>query len=61
MFTRAHGCEPDAPRHPSREALAWRDEPVTLRWVLMPLIKEPARRNGLIGFLREMADGGTGR
>jgi hypothetical protein len=47
--------------HPSREALAWRDEAVTLRWVLMPLIKEPARRNGRIGFLREMADGGTGR
>jgi hypothetical protein len=29
--------------------------------MLMPLIKEAARRNGLIGFLREMADGGTGR
>ena len=34
---------PARPRHSSGEALTWRDEPVTLRWVLMHLIEETAR------------------
>jgi Protein of unknown function (DUF664) len=42
-------------------ALTWRDEPVTLHWVLMHLIEETARHNGRIDILREMADGATGR
>lgn len=46
---------------PSRGALSWRDEPVTLRWVLFHLIEETARHNGHIDILREMADGVTGR
>lgn len=41
--------------------LSWRNEPVTLRWVLMHLIEETARHNGHIDLLREMADGLTGR
>jgi uncharacterized damage-inducible protein DinB len=45
----------------SRGTLGWRDEPVTLRWVLMHLIEETARHNGHIDILREMADGVTGR
>lgn len=47
-------------RHPWREALTWRDEPVTQRWVLRHLIKETARHNGRIGILKELA-GATGR
>lgn len=46
---------------PSRGGLSWRDEPVTLRWVLFHLIEETARHNGHIDILREMADGVTGR
>jgi uncharacterized damage-inducible protein DinB len=46
---------------PSRGALSWRDEPVTLRWVLFHLIEETARHNGHIDLLREMADGVTGQ
>lgn len=45
----------------SRGTLSWRNEPVTLRWVLMHLIEETARHNGHIDLLREMADGLTGR
>ena len=45
----------------SRGALSWRNEPVTLRWVLMHLIEETARHNGHIDLPREMADGLTGR
>ena len=46
---------------PSRGALSWRDEPVTLRWVLFHLIEETARHNGHLDILREMADGVTGQ
>jgi uncharacterized damage-inducible protein DinB len=46
---------------PSRGDLGWRDEPVTLRWILMHLIEETARHNGHIDILREMADGVRGR
>jgi uncharacterized damage-inducible protein DinB len=46
---------------PSRGTLSWRDEPVTLRWILLHLIEETARHNGHIDILREMADGVTGR
>ncbi len=45
---------------PSAGALGWRDEPVTLRWILFHLIEETARHNGHIDILREMADGVTG-
>jgi uncharacterized damage-inducible protein DinB len=45
----------------SRGTLSWREEPVTLRWVLFHLIEETARHNGHIDILREMADGVTGR
>jgi uncharacterized damage-inducible protein DinB len=45
----------------SKGRLDWRDEPVTLRWVLFHLIEETARHNGHIDILREMADGVTGR
>jgi uncharacterized damage-inducible protein DinB len=45
----------------STGALDWRQEPVTLRWVLMHLIEETARHNGHIDILRELADGQTGR
>jgi uncharacterized damage-inducible protein DinB len=46
---------------PSRGTLSWREESVTLRWVLFHLIEETARHNGHIDILREMADGVTGR
>jgi uncharacterized damage-inducible protein DinB len=46
---------------PSRGPLAWRDEPVTLRWILFHLVEETARHNGHLDILREMADGVTGR
>src|ERR1700678_1150823 len=45
---------------PSRGELAWRTEPVTLRWVLFHLIEETARHNGHIDILRELADGTRG-
>ena len=45
---------------PSRGKLAWRTEPVTLRWILFHLTEETARHNGHIDILREMADGVTG-
>jgi uncharacterized damage-inducible protein DinB len=45
----------------SRGQLAWRDEPVTLRWILFHLVEETARHNGHIDILRELADGVTGR
>ncbi len=46
---------------PSRGPLSWRDDPVTLRWILFHLIEETARHNGHLDILREMADGATGR
>ena len=46
---------------PSRGQFSWRDEPVTLRWILFHLIEETARHNGHIDILRELADGTTGR
>lgn len=46
---------------PSAGKLSWREEPVTLRWVLFHLIEETARHNGHIDILRELADGVTGR
>lgn len=46
---------------PSAGDLDWRDEPVTLRWILFHLIEETARHNGHIDILRELADGVTGR
>jgi uncharacterized damage-inducible protein DinB len=46
---------------PSKGELSWRDEPVTLRWVLFHLVEETARHNGHIDILREMADGVRGR
>ena len=46
---------------PSKGALAWRTEPVTLRWVLFHLTEETARHNGHIDILRELADGARGR
>jgi uncharacterized damage-inducible protein DinB len=46
---------------PSRGALDWRAEPLTLRWILFHLIEETARHNGHIDILRELADGGRGR
>ena len=46
---------------PSRGALEWRAEPVTLRWVLLHLAEETARHNGHLDILRELADGARGR
>ena len=46
---------------PSRGQLAWRTEPVTLRWVLFHLTEETARHNGHLDILRELADGARGR
>jgi uncharacterized damage-inducible protein DinB len=46
---------------PSKGALAWRTEPVTLRWILFHLIEETARHNGHLDILRELADGVRGR
>jgi len=45
---------------PSRGRLGWRDEPVTLRWILFHLVEETARHNGHIDILRELADGSRG-
>jgi Protein of unknown function (DUF664) len=45
----------------TRGTLGWREEPVTLRWVLCHLIEETARHNGHIDILREMAGGVTRR
>jgi len=45
---------------PTKGTLTWRDEPLTLRWILYHLIEETARHNGHIDILREMADGVTG-
>ncbi len=42
---------------PSRGALDWRAEPVTLRWILLHLIEETARHNGHLEILRELPDG----
>jgi uncharacterized damage-inducible protein DinB len=44
----------------SRGSLGFRDEPVSLRWILLHLIEETARHNGHIDILREMTDGETG-
>ena len=44
----------------SRGALDWRDEPVTLRWILFHLTEETARHNGHLDVLRELADGARG-
>jgi len=46
---------------PSRGALGWRAEPVTLRWILFHLTEETARHNGHLDILRELADGARGR
>ena len=46
---------------PSKGALGWRSEPITLRWILFHLIEETARHNGHIDILRELADGTRGR
>ena len=46
---------------PSRGALGWRTEPLTLRWILFHLTEETARHNGHIDILRELADGARGR
>ena len=46
---------------PSRGALDWRAEPVTLRWILLHLTEETARHNGHLDILRELADGTRGR
>ena len=46
---------------PSRGPLEWRDEPVTLRWILFHLVEETARHNGHLDILRELADGTRGR
>ena len=46
---------------PSRGALGWRTEPLTLRWILFHLTEETARHNGHIDILRELADGTRGR
>jgi hypothetical protein len=46
---------------PSKGALGWRTEPVTLRWILLHLTEETARHNGHIDILRELADGTRGR
>lgn len=45
----------------SRGPMGWRDEPVTLRWIIMHMIEETARHNGHLDILRELADGATGR
>lgn len=45
---------------PSAGPLGWREEPVTLRWILFHLIEETARHNGHLDLLRELADGVTG-
>ena len=52
------GLDLDAP---SRGQLEWRDEPVTLRWILLHLTEETARHNGHLDILRELADGARGR
>jgi hypothetical protein len=44
----------------SRGPLSWRNEPLTLRWILHHLVEETARHNGHLDILREMADGVTG-
>ncbi|HUJ06964.1 MAG TPA: DinB family protein [Streptosporangiaceae bacterium] len=44
----------------SKGELEWRDEPVTLRWILFHLVEETARHNGHIDILRELADGVRG-
>jgi uncharacterized damage-inducible protein DinB len=46
---------------PSKGALDWRAEPVTLRWILLHLTEETARHNGHLDILRELADGTRGR
>jgi hypothetical protein len=45
----------------SRGSLGFRDEPVSLRWILLHLIEETARHNGHLDILRELTDGTTGR
>ena len=46
---------------PSKGELAWRSEPVTLRWILYHLLEETARHNGQLDILRELADGVRGK
>lgn len=38
----------------------WDDEPVTLRWITVHMIREYARHTGHADFLRERIDGATG-
>jgi uncharacterized damage-inducible protein DinB len=45
----------------SRGPLDWRNEPVSLRWILHHLIEETARHNGHLDLMRELTDGVTGR
>ena len=46
---------------PSKGALDWRADLLTLRWILLHLTEETARHNGHIDILRELADGARGR
>jgi Protein of unknown function (DUF664) len=41
-------------------ALPWDDEPVTLRWITVHIIREYARHTGHADLLRERIDGATG-
>ena len=40
--------------------MAWFDEPVTMRWVLIHMVEETARHAGHVDILRELIDGMTG-
>ncbi|MFI5683777.1 DinB family protein [Streptomyces sp. NPDC051636] len=39
---------------------AWREQPVSLRWVLVHMIEETARHAGHMDIVRELIDGATG-
>ncbi|MGW4568804.1 DinB family protein [Streptomyces sp. NPDC004561] len=39
---------------------AWRDETVSLRWVLVHMVEETARHAGHMDIVRELIDGATG-
>ena len=40
--------------------VAWRDQQVTVRWILIHMIEETARHAGHLDLLRELTDGLTG-
>jgi hypothetical protein len=44
----------------SPAAQAWDDEPVTLRWITVHMLREYARHTGHADLLRERVDGATG-